>query len=600
VIPFIRNLASPRLLVAAFLLWTGWAIAFHEAHAAEDVVQAIARWSLPVGGTDDVDLAGVWESHAVSFLIFAVFQLACFRIGTRLAGWCRTGAGTGLALPLGWAVMAFAVLALGTTGLLNAPCCCALALVPAVLGPWRLRRRWTGPAWPRDFLSQAGLGTCVAGALVIAVTALAPETEVDALTYHLGRTTQMVLNHRLIPYLPNPLDDFPANWELLLAPLVSVGGEAAIHWFNPLLVVLLGAWTYRLCRRFMEPRWCVVAAALMVTSPWLAGAAVIAKNDVLAGALGLGAWMWAESAPAGAPARWLMAGLLCGAACEVKYPAGLILLPAVGAVALTRKPWRALAPFWVGAGFLAATGPMLVHRWLWTRDPVYPVAASLFGLLDLAATAQDRLRLSLYATGGQTFLSTIPQHLQGWWHSGPVEWSFDRWAVLLPGVLLAARRPAPVGDLLLGLGLMALGWFGVPPHVRYGSMLFPLGIALATYGLSVYPGRAGIWIAGALIASQLVHLVVGTSVAQGLRAGVGWEAAAPYRARSLGTLDEMANIIRRSVQPQARIFMHGETRGALFGRRSYYTQFSEPAFPLARVVHASNSPAQIWHRLRQL
>ena len=128
------------------------------------------------------------------------------------------------------------------------------------------------------------------------------------------------------------------GYALLLAPLVRLGGPAAVHVVPPLAAACL-AWLAFLLARRLHSAWAGAGAAILVSAnPVVLFQAVQPMNDITTGA------RWLAAALAALAARPVATGLLVGIGLLVRPN----LAPA-GAVAMLACVWAASRPFTRGA-----------------------------------------------------------------------------------------------------------------------------------------------------------------------------------------------------------------------------------------------------------
>jgi hypothetical protein len=581
-------------------MWIGWVIVDHEVRGAGEFGRALRMLAAPVTSPSAAVFARLWAARAGSLAVFLLVQWGCLAAGRRTARLAGLPAGLWVALPLGWTVAGSAAFGAALAGLARPAVLAILALVPLMPpGPEAGLPRL--PRWriPRDPVSRTSLAVLAVAVTLLTVAALAPEVQVDPLTYHYDRPLQALRLGRLVPRPASCFDLMPSLWEMILLPLFAAGGEPATRWLNPTVVILLSAGVWRLANRLTGPVWASIAAALFASNPFVAREATMAKNDLFAAALGLTAFaMLVEPGPRrrGLRGSSTIAGWLVGAAFATKYTTGGYLLPAalaalaVGRRAPKRPAWR------LAAGFGAAAAPALLYGWLFTGDPVYPNAARWTGSPWFSDISAIRLREALYGITRQDPAAVSKwRNLEGAF--GPGEETFMRWAVFLPALALVPRWSVPGRALLAFSAVLAAVWTTGPPPVRFGAPLFPAGAVLAVLGLAALRPRHGLL--AVVLVLQLGHFLASPPVIDALRAGAGFEAPAAWRARKLSTLQVAAGAVSRLAGPRASLLLVGDSRAAVFAPPVTITAFSASAFPPFLAVHASRTPDEAWKRLRQ-
>ncbi|HEY3414630.1 MAG TPA: hypothetical protein VGM51_16445 [Armatimonadota bacterium] len=263
-------------------------------------------------------------------------------------------------------------------------------------------------AWRPDALTGALTFVTALFALLTLTGALAPPTsnEWDTLAYHFAVPKVWLHDGRIhmLPYDNHA--GFPMLTEMLYSVGLSVGNLGAaklVHWFYGMLCALTCYWA---ARRWVSRKAGLLAAALFLAVPavgWEATTAYIDLAAALYVSLGVFAFArWIESQGAGDGGRerggesaspspphpltpssgWLvLAGICGGLACGVKMTmiatSGLLVLWAAGLALKRRAAWKQVGLL---TGLMLAIGaPWYIKTWIWTGNPFYPFAYSLFG-----------------------------------------------------------------------------------------------------------------------------------------------------------------------------------------------------------------------------
>ena len=300
-----------------------------------------------------------------------------------------------LAAALGMAAIGLATFLLGVAGLLNFATALLLLLAGigslAALHPWTTvrsawRRRERPPGWIVAVVGFVGVVTFVG--------ATTPSRDFDVREYHLLGPAEWFRAGRIAFLEHNVYTSFPTLAEMhsllqfhLGAPLDDAGPERwgqiyakAVAWlFVPITAALLWGFGSRL-GRLAGP----LAAVVFVTTPWTA---VMAQVAYVEGPLCLFTLATFVTAIRADDARGgLLAGLFAGAAAAVKYTGVVYVAVPLGLYLLVcrvrrRAPWSTLLAA-IGGGAIVF-GPWVLKNAIETGNPVYPLAYSVFGGVDL-------------------------------------------------------------------------------------------------------------------------------------------------------------------------------------------------------------------------
>ena len=274
---------------------------------------------------------------------------------------------------------------LGLAHLLYRPLALVLLAVAALMF-------WRNAVRLRDLLRRAGeryaacavdplWGICLVFVFVVslasAMVALSPEIAFDPVSFHFVLARDYALHHRLeiVPFFPYSY--FPQGVEILYSLGFLLEGQATAKIFTYAFFPLVTMSVAMIARRwFTESRsGALVAAALLVTTPFISWTGSVAKND-LALALYLllalyGVIRWSEANRFG----WLAAGVMfLGFAFGVKHvailgalPLALLVLWNLRRSAVSARQWAALAAIFFSAGLYWHTRTFLL-----TGNPLYP------------------------------------------------------------------------------------------------------------------------------------------------------------------------------------------------------------------------------------
>lgn len=332
------------------------------------------------------------------------------------------GAGLGIGL------LALAVLGLGCLGLLSRTNAALLVGVVGAAGLLRLaldiRDLSAASVRARDEAARTGVRPSADPTLwlwltvtpFLALTLLAVCLPPGVLWQEEGNAYDILEYHLAVPktfhdlgqitFLPNNVySNFPLNYEMLALLMMTLRGDAiqaafAAQFVNVVFAVLwvAAAW---LAGRTFSPRAGMLAGILAGVTPWIMYLAGIAYVEIgmLAMAMCAMAAMLRAMVPtedtggqtgrdkAGAatvaPWRWILAaGLLLGLSCGFKYTAAvLIAMPLAVLLAFEAVPWpkRLGHVVLLTLASVAAFSPWLIRNVVNTRNPVFPLAYSVFG-----------------------------------------------------------------------------------------------------------------------------------------------------------------------------------------------------------------------------
>jgi hypothetical protein len=334
-----------------------------------------------------------WNVALCAALVFFLWAplgywvLRPFFAGKLSRGWCIFTA-TGLGVWDLW------VLLLGILGLLYLPLLAATAILAGSLLTIYSRRHKAAERknplplrfFPDRLLIGAFALSCVAWMIIVTASAFAPELSFDALQVHLPYARDAALSHG-IRFDPN-------NWSAAMPalPLMSYitgflfSGVRLAKLFNPLCYVLTGGVIYYFCRRWGGAVRGLAAALLFWSSPTALYEATTTLIDLpltLFSALAvLSLLEWTRQDEDNF--LWLSAVSL-GFALGCKYHAAFWIVPITLVIAwhshavrktkttvLTRKLLTYAAI--VFALFL----PWLLRTWVYTGNPVLPLANGIF------------------------------------------------------------------------------------------------------------------------------------------------------------------------------------------------------------------------------
>ena len=355
--------------------------------------------------------------------------------------------------------------------------------------------------------------------------ALAPESQYDALWYHLQFPRVWLTRGTIVDFPTMYVSLYPMTWELLYGAGLAVGGPVAAKLLHFCTLPLLALLVYRMTRRFFPatPPW--PAVAFLVSAPTALWEATTAYVD-LALALHAGLALYALLRFAESENRpWLLlAALQAGLALATKHLGFFVLLPAaagLGMFLLRRHGLRrTVGPvaLFLAVSLIVAV-PWYVRSWVATGNPVFPEFFSLFGALPDrwdALTDAGLNRFKAHFGQPRSFLSLLTLPWDATVHAaryggtiGPI------FLLLLPALLLP---PSAAAARALGLWVLAYVALWASPFSSFQMRFLvpvipPLAVlAAVAYGRlasmlgTAWPRRGGRALTGGMAVLVLLNL----------------------------------------------------------------------------------------------
>jgi hypothetical protein len=541
------------------------------------------------------------ESRPARFVYGAglgVGALALMQLGLGLLGW--------LSRP-GW-IAAYAVLL-------------ALGLGPSVPGVIRTLRANRSMAWP-DVERRQWLWAAVVPFLALALlVATAPPGVLwsaegngyDVREYHLA-VPKAWLEAGRITFLPhNVYSNFPANAEMLYLTAMVLKGDpiAGIElakMFNAMLAVLAVAAVWAAARPY-GARAATVAGVLAGTCGWfvyLSGVAYVENAMLLFTALALGAWVrWWRATDRSMASRWaLLAGVFAGLACGCKYTAVVLVAAPLGVAMLFRVRRGAVAAlrdaFVFGLAGLVAFAPWLARNIANTRNPVFPLAASVIGY---SPGVWDAASAARWQAGHQpppaarSFLGRLDATWRGVLadrRTGPVVW-----LLLLAAVVLRLGFTWPFALILL---MQWVAWAGLTHLVdRFAVPLLPVAFVLIAPALVDATPRRGTFVFVAVLAGAVLNLYAISALyyhhtrlptTDSLTQRVPWFGRTDWFVQGEWPGTAHLGYINRELPSDARVLLVAEAR-TLYLQRSCDTATIFNEHPLAKAVRQIGDAAGV-------
>ncbi|MGD8239824.1 MAG: hypothetical protein PVH68_14795, partial [Armatimonadota bacterium] len=543
-------------------------------------------------------------------------SLVCFLLGARLLSLLRASPeGLGeralLSIGVGYVAFGYVVLLIGLVGQLYARhIVAAAALCAAVsyteigfLGRCGGRLWWKAKAPRLDAAGRAVYAFIGFWLLLGLLNALAPPgwLDWDGLSHHLAVPREYIRHHE-IAYVPwTSHSNFPYATQMLFTVGLMLRGAAAAKLFHfvyaPLSLAALGV----LCRRFLPAgcgRFAAAAYCCIPLTGWLAGIAYVDLGVAFFTIIAVHFFLaWAVD---GERRGLAWAGLACGLGMCVKAQMGMVLgvllCLAVLASVLRRGEGalRSVGRIAAAAGIAAALcWPWYLKSYLWTGNPVYPFAYSVFGgrnfsAADAAAYTRHQMRFGMPPRAGEAGAGTEepasprtarnlllvawnvtmhPRHfdvidmppsmIYGCGAIGPLFLAF-----VPPLVFMRGKRPG-VRWMLGFVAVFLVGWFYTMQYARY---LVPcLGVACTLVGCCVQrcwsQGAIVRAAAGTLLGASCVAVTVGLLYHSLPRVGtaLGLESHHAYLDSNLGVY-RASQSINALTPPTAKVATYGETR----------------------------------------
>jgi len=441
---------------------------------------------------------------------------------------------------VGFAVLGTAYFSLALTGLFF-PALAYLLLASAFLSPstWNVLRILRVPriggidrgiVWKAFFFLPMG---------ITLLLMCLPDTNGDAMMYHLAVSEQAFRSHRLTDIGVLASYNYPLTAELVYGLAVACGNDALPHFiqFVPFTaaLALLGSW----CARNGGGTARLVAWGVILSLGPVAQMMIVAKNDLVAAAFPAAGAVFVAWGMSGRSYRRLLLGaVLLGCGAAIKHNSLPILALAgcaIGAWSVRTRLLR-IAPAWAGIAVLPAV-PWMLKSWLMLGDPFWPAMASIFphGLTDPESNAS--LRLFLHRGEAGYRLTDFPAILLRSLVNGHPAVAFA-----LPLGLIGARNAGrETGFLMLfAVAGIAVIWAAFPlSDMRYALPLFIVCAACLAVIVTRMAAGWPRWAAKCLLTATIVAgwLPLGNLLLSGIEPGFAF----PYLAGRIDREEYLAN-----------------------------------------------------------
>jgi hypothetical protein len=419
----------------------------------------------------------------------------------------------------GYAGLSYIVLALALAGVAVPSVIRVVALILAVGGLFVVKKGTV------TFLRANSIGKKVtvpffvtAIFLVVSfVAALAPETEYDALWYHLELPRQWLLAGRPVDNVTEYVSLYPQGFDLLFGIALAFGSDSAarlIQWSCLGLSTLL---LVRAAHRVAGPETGWLAAAVFAAGPTVLWEATTAYVDLalatytLAGAAALLEWIDRREDP------WLrVAGVMLGFGCAIKHLGLVALMATVLVIVISQRGrlrprifevarWLIVVPLLMG-------GPWYARAWAAARNPVAPMLVNVFGIqpperwTPQAEAGLERFEARFGRGHDPAALLRLPWDLT---MHGSVFGGVLGIAMLAaaPGVVLALRRHRRLIAVLGGVAIYVAVWVSPVSSLQFRFLLpvVPFLSLLAAAGFVALGSRSKVmdWAVAALLLLSL-------------------------------------------------------------------------------------------------
>lgn len=243
------------------------------------------------------------------------------------------------------------------------------------------------------------------------MNALLPEFSADGTGYHVAYAARYLREHHF-PHISSFIASYPEGVEMLFLFAYAFGRHTAaamVHWLflmvTPFGILAAG-------RRMGSPLAGAAGGLLFFLSPIAGRAGTSAYVDVALAAAIVAVFLlleiWRQEQQTG---LLVAIGLCAGFAFAVKYPGGLVIPYALGAVIFYL--WKSHKPFLrpailVAACSLVLATPWMVKNWIMVRNPVAPFANQIFPNPYFSAWAEKTISHTLDVHRGVT-LAELPR-----------------------------------------------------------------------------------------------------------------------------------------------------------------------------------------------
>ena len=400
-------------------------------------------------------------THARAIGAAVLWLAAALGAGSALLKWklpdiLSGPTGWGHALVAGLLVWGLGGLLVAAMGALNTP---GLVLLFIVMAAGWLRR----PDMARPELTPVTLWVGTILLIPLGLIALAPPTGTDALYYHLGVPSQMLMDGSLVGGLLHPQGSRPLILHLPYAAVLHTGGETApgvMHWLLSAAVLML---VVQMGKHHLGQQRIGVAAALLLLGSWTFLSEVGRPgNDIVAALATLVALDAALRRHAVALA------IAAGTALSIKYTtAG----PILGIFLICALPWR--VRILAGLGALAVVSPWWARNLLEGLHPLFPFAgwpetSVPIAFQYLQKYGAGRAPTDFLLLPWRVFMDAQIDSFRFMGRLSPA------WLVLTPFAIWTSTRSVTARKIVLSAAVGAVAWAAGPQWLRYLLPTLPL------------------------------------------------------------------------------------------------------------------------------
>jgi hypothetical protein len=442
---------------------------------------------------------------------------------------------------------------------------------------------------------------------------LVPEAFYDSMVYHLAVPQYWFLSHGICDFPTNFFSNYPYGGELFyMGGILFQGTETA---------KLLHAVAYGFCALFAGG-WARETAG--ERAGWLALGLTLSLplfsinvwSTQVEGLLALASLLFLYSfyhciERDRSPAAWAaLTGAFMALAFSIKYTSALVVLSALGAMALLRRKEfsKIKTSQWgiAALGIFLLTGPWVLKNYIFTGNPFFPYFMALFKGRHLTPWAYQQLlteQQGRVAQGWQWLYlpwKAVMANPDGFNFAGPLALAAVPW-LFFPGL----RRPA-FKFLAWVVILFFIGGFWVTHILRFlgtGFILVYILLGCALTGGSKPAWGKGLSWVGAFSALLCFGYLSGISAHYSTCAGVwsGRQTRAEYL-MSPGKITpyyDTAQWINQNLPPEAHLLIVGDARG-LYYDRPFVTNSVFDEQELSKAAREEAASKGIAQRLKEL
>jgi hypothetical protein len=450
--------------------------------------------------------------------------------------------------------------------------------------------------WKAEALIAGVIMTTIS--LLVLIRALAPPVsdDWDSLAYHLAMPKLFLAHHGFYYIDFSSHSNFPFAWEMLYTLGLAFRSIALAKLFHFGAGALLLRAVFCLGKRHFSRESGRLAALLIVGIPLIAWESMTAYIDLATALYSFLAVYALMNFSATRDRKWaIIAGISAGTAAGTKMTALMMLAVVVVWILWpTREPEKQKSGSRIKtaaiAGLLAVmiAAPWYIKTWVYTGNPVYPFAYSVFGGKNWSAkTAEayrtDQLKFGM-GKGIDSFLS-LPWNLtfrftrfndygarMGSIFEAPL-FSGNTQAylasigpmllILLPIIILTASKPGRHRPLFaVSIGLTA-AWFIMMQNTRYLLPMLAILSPGAAYAVDLLKVRKVIF-AVATAAGTFTIILLANFVTPSISVALGTEEQNDYLQRF--NLYAASQSVNQAVPKGSKIALFGETRGFYLDR----------------------------------